>query len=251
MKLEQDWHVHTHRSLCGKPENTVSAITQTLDAHDMRLAGLSDHVDTPEQRGWFAQVVLDNRMDLEGLSPTCRIMIGTEASMLSPNRCALDAAMASELDFVMVACNHYHLDVVENPSQEDPAAYAAHHLEMLEGAASLGFVDTVAHPFLISKLGPETALEVLEHYDQTRLGDVLSAAAQADMAFEINPYACRHAIPWFRDLVAEARRRGAQFTLGSDSHTLGNIGFVPDGADLSPVEVCDAIGLAERDLKWP
>lgn len=251
MKLTQDWHVHTHRSKCGKPENKVSAIVETLDRRGMELAGLSDHIDTPEQREWFVEVARANRVDVRNALSCCRILVGTEATMLSPSRCALDPQLAAELDFVLVACNHYHLHVVENPSNRTPESYAAHYLDMLEGAASLGFATSVPHPFLNLSCGMDLALETLRCYDEGRLTAVLREAAAANMAFEINPYHARHAVEWFRGLVREARLHGVKFTLGSDSHTLAPIGYTDDKQGLPPEAVCHAVGLRPDDLRWP
>lgn len=249
MKLDQDWHIHTHRSKCGKPDNTVAAIVQVLDASGIRCAGLSDHIDERTERDWFAGVAAGNRADLAGLQSRPKILVGTEATMLSPARCALDADLADELDFVIVACNHYHLDIVENPDAATPQAYADHYLDMVQGAIDLGFADIIAHPFLHNKLGLAAGLDALERYDETRLQAVLRAAADAATAFEINPRQVQHAIPWYRNLVLEARRCGARFTLGSDAHTLADLGYRPVGDAMAPEVVCEAIGLTQADLK--
>ncbi len=68
------------------------------------------------------------------------------------------------LDYVIVSCNHYHLKHVENPNPGTPQAYANHYLDMLYGAAELGYVDTIGHPFyhqkLAKKLGKENLNEI-------------------------------------------------------------------------------------------
>lgn len=251
MELSQDWHIHTFRSNCAKPDSTVPAIVAKIDEAGLRLAGLADHIDSRQQRAWFETVVTANRKDLASLRPRCRVLIGAEATMLDPGRCALDADLAAELDFVIVACNHYHLEAVEKPASRSPRAYADHYLDMVLGAAESGFATSVSHPFYHAKLGPELALETLQSYDSGRLTEVLRAAAQAGMAFEINPQYLVHARPWYRGLVEEARRHGTKFTLGSDAHTPSDLGYgpLPDGADCGAL--CDAIGLTEADLRWP
>ncbi len=251
MQMKQDWHIHTYRSLCAKPENTVSAIVDVLDKGQMKLAGLADHINAPNERRWFRGVIQRNREDLAELHPQCRIMVGTEASMNSPEACSLGDELAAELDFVIVACNHYHLDCVENPTKEDAASYAPHYLDMVSGAAALGYADSISHPFILLKSSAELRTSVLAHYDETRLSEVLREAAEADMAFEVNPNYCRGNIEWFRDLVQEARRQGTKFTLGTDSHTLDTLNFPNNGEVMNSKAVCDAIGLTAEDLKWP
>ena len=249
MKLEQDWHIHTFRSKCGKPDNTVPSIVAKLDEAGMRLAGLADHINLPGERDWFTRVVAENRADLDALEPQCKVLVGAEATMLSPFLCALDADLAPSLDFVLIACNHYHLEAVENPPRRTPRAYADHYLDMLEGAIGLGFADAIAHPFLHTKLDAATAADTLRCYNETRLSGILHAAAQAGVAFEINPRQVCQAVEWHRDLVIEARRHGARFTLGSDSHTLSGIGYGPMGSGHLPSALCDTIGLTNADLK--
>jgi len=250
MRLEQDWHIHTFRSLCGKPDSTVPAIVAKLDSRGIRLAGISDHIDIREQREWFTDVVRQNRADLAALNPRCKVLVGTEATMLDPQTCALEADLAAELDFVIVACNHYHLEQVENPLTETPQAYADHYLDMVLGATELGFATTVSHPFLHGKLPPEKAFETLQCYDEGRLRDVLRAAAKAGMAFEINPGYLVHAMDWLRELLQEARAQGTKFTLGSDAHTLSQLGYEPWNGKLDPATLVDELGLRESDLKW-
>jgi histidinol phosphatase-like PHP family hydrolase len=250
MRLDQDWHIHTHRSKCGKPDNTVPAIAAKLDRCGVKFAGLADHIDTQEQRDWFMGVVAENRAEVGALDGSCRFLVGTEATMLAPGRCALDAALARELDFVLVACNHYHLDCVENPSTKTAEAYANHHLDMILGAASLGFVTSVSHPFTLLYGDGIDADEVLRSYSEERLTEVLRTAAEADMAFEISPYRAGNAHAWFRDLIQEARRHGTRFTLGSDAHTLDHVGYEPRD-DRDPRAICESIGLTDDDLRPP
>jgi histidinol phosphatase-like PHP family hydrolase len=168
--------------------------------------------------------------------------------MLSPTACALDADLARELDFVLVACNHYHLDPVENPRHETPESYAAHYIDMALGAVELGFADSITHPFMHDKLGPDAAAEALRHYDERRLSQLIEQAAEARVAFELNPYKVHQAIDWFRDLIQEGRRHGVQFTLGSDAHDIGLVGY-PNVDGLEPSSVCQALGLTQADLK--
>ena len=251
MELKQDWHIHTFRSKCGKSDNTVHAIVAALDHVGMRFAGISDHINARDERGWFEAVIESNRADLAALEPRCRMLVGTEATMLRPSLCALDADLAAELDFVIVACNHYHLDGVEKPAALTPQAYADHYLDMVLGAVELGFATTIAHPFLHSKLGLESGLETLQSYDEAKLSEVLRAAAKAEVAFEINPRQVQHAVEWRRELVSEGRRQGVKFTLGSDAHTLSDVGYRRVDGQTDPTIACKAIGLREDDLKWP
>jgi len=249
MELIQDWHIHTFRSGCGKEENTVEAILVAAQRAGLRLVGLADHINLPEERKTFLEILKENRRDLSALSTSCQVLVGTEATMLSPQRCCIGQDMVEYLDFVMVSCNHYHLFAVEKPLSETAGSFARHHMAMIRGAIELGFVDTIAHPFLCTKCG-KMAFPILKNIELKNLQEILALAGEAGVSFEIKPAHVGHAIPWFKDLVAEARRNKVRFTLGSDAHGLRPIGYPEDVQQMSPVHVCDSIGLQPADLRW-
>lgn len=251
MELKQDLHIHTIRSNCANRENTVQAIAATLDSRGVILAGLTDHIDSPEHEGLFEKVIAANRADARAAVSGCRILVGAEATMIDPNTCAATSALAGKLDFLMVSCNHYHLDIVQRPASMTPEALANHHLDLMFGAAQLGYATTVAHPFTNDYVPRELSLKAMACYNTGRLTALLRAAGQAGLAFEINPYRIRGHLEWFRDLVAEAKRHNVCFTLGSDSHSLSAIGFPPDNTPMQPHTICDVVGLTPENLAWP
>lgn len=268
MELRQDMHIHTFRSACCRDENTPDAVAQALDERGILLAGLTDHIDAPADQETFAANVAATRQAVRGLACHCRILVGAEVSMLTPESCAIDTTLAARLDFVMVSCNHFHIPWVQPPPEPTPAALARQHLDFIAGACDLGFATTVAHPFFNEYSPRELALQAMRAYPRKRLMDVLGKAARAGLAFEVNPYRIVPVLGWFHELVPEARRRGVHFTLGSDSHALDTIGFperpvaaglaehasAPQPAPWKRIqarEICDRIGLTPADLTWP
>jgi len=254
--IQQDLHIHTFRSNCGKPSNTVQAIIETLEKRNILLAGLTDHIDTVEQQPRFQTIAAANRADVSASPSPCRVLVGAEATMLSPQECALSSEMARRLDFVIVSCNHYHLAVVEKPKNPTPANYASHHLAMIRGAAQLGFVTIIAHPFLNDYCDVQLAKQTMKKYKEKELVETLQQLAKARVALEINPYRVVNALGWFKDLVVEGRRHGVKFSLGSDSHMLVRVGCPPEPIEdakgnYTPQKVCDSIGLSPEDLIWP
>ena len=215
------------------------------------MGGLCDHIDLPEQRTDFAKVIETNRREVESTPSQCRILVGAEASMLTPNVCALNPALAARCDYVVVSCNHYHLPALQRPDPLTPESLADHHLDMIMGAIRLGFTTIIGHPFLNDYCPRGLALAAMKHYDEVRLQKLLRAASGAGIAFEINPYRLRAVAPWFRDFIQEARRFNVRFALGSDAHTLAGIGFPSDGTPLSPKYVFRRIDLKPYDLIWP
>jgi histidinol phosphatase-like PHP family hydrolase len=251
MKLRQDLHIHTFRSACGQESNTVAAIAAALDEAGFLLGGICDHIDSPLQRESFAEMLAANRADRIGAPGTCTLLVGAEATMLSHRECALDADLAARADYVMVACNHYHLPGVEKPSSWTPHALAEHHCGMIEAALDLPFATAVCHPFFNTYCPEVLARETMRWYPEARIRELLAKAAARGVAFEINPYRIGPVTGWFRDFVSEARRQGARFLLGSDAHSLAPVGF-PDGPlARTPGQVCEAVGLVPADLAWP
>ncbi|MCC6698671.1 MAG: hypothetical protein IT365_23810 [Candidatus Hydrogenedentes bacterium] len=251
-RIRQDWHMHTHRA-GAKPDMIIKDMIAANESHGLDLMGISEHIDRVDQRAEFAEICKANRAEAEAVETRMSVMVGTESTMINPTTCAVSDEIAAQLDYVLVSCNHYHLDHVENPNPGTPEAYAAHYLDMLMGAAALGYADTIGHPFLHGKLskvlGPEGLQAVLKAYNEERLIEVLKTAAAANMAFEINPNHADGALEWFRDLVQEARLHGTKFTLGTDAHDIASLGY-PGRPNRPCAQILQDLTITDDDLKW-
>ena len=253
IRISQDWHMHTYRA-GGKPDAIVGDIIRTNDKYGLKLMGISEHIDRVDQRLEFREKIKANRSEASTVETKMHVMIGTESTMINPNLCAVGNEIPTLLDYVLVSCNHYHLNHVENPKSGSPQAYADHYLDMLMGAAELGYVDTIGHPFYHSKLRKkfdhEVLLKILSLYNEVRLIQVLKKAAQVNMAFEINPRHAALASEWFRDLIQEARVHGTKFTLGTDAHAIASLGYPDKPGSKTCLNILDELSLSNKDLKW-
>ncbi len=251
-RIKQDWHMHTYRA-GGKPDAIVANIIRTNENYGLELMGISEHIDRPDQRTEFIEKIKANRSEASVVPTKMKVMIGTESSMINPNLCAVGDEIPNLLDYVLVSCNHYHLKHVENPNSKTVQSYADHYLDMLMGATELGYVDTIGHPFLHSKLkgklGQEKLVKILKTYNEERLISVLKKSAEVNMAFEINPRHVDQALEWFRDLVQEARLHGTKFTLGTDAHAISSLGY-PDQPGRTCLDILNDLTLTDQDLKW-
>ena len=236
-------HVHTWRSSCAKPEMVLESISREARLAGLRYVGLSDHIDIAAHNERPAR----NREDLSLGSWDVEFLVGCEATVLSPASIAVFDDVARELDYVMVAANHYHLQSVENPAQRDPASYASHYLEMLQGVLGWGLANIVAHPFLHSKIGRiMNPLDVLEYYDWDRLERVMVESGERGLSFEIRPGLGSPAPRFFHELVRLCRRSGVKFSLGSDAHRLCEIAYPAEfGRELQ------SMGIRSSDLIDP
>lgn len=253
-RIRQDWHMHTWRA-GGKDDMKVADMITTNREYGLDLMGISEHVDRLDQRPAFKEKIAANRREVAAADAgDMKVMIGTESTMITPERCAVGDEIAAMLDFRLVSCNHYHLNHVENPDPATPENYAAHYLDMLWAAAELGYADTIGHPFYHSKLRKifdhDQLMAVLKAYDGERLEAVLKKAAEVDMAFEINPRHADNALEWFRDLIREGRRHGVKFTLATDAHAIASLGFPDNDTGRTCADILADLGITDDDLKW-
>lgn len=253
LRISQDWHMHTYRA-GGKPDAIVGDIIITNDKYGLKLMGISEHIDRIDQRSEFKEKIKANRSEANEVQTKMNVMIGTESTMINPNLCAVGNEIPTLLDYVLVSCNHYHLKHVENPKSGTAQAYADHYLDMLMGAAELGYVDTIGHPFYHSKLRKKFdhkgLSKILTLYNEVRLIQVLKKAAQVNMAFEINPRHAALATEWFRDLIQEARVHGTKFTLGTDAHAIASLGYPDKFGSKTCLSILHDLKLSKKDLKW-
>lgn len=221
MRLKYNLHIHTYHSPCATKRMKVEDIISKAEEVGFEIIGLSDHLDPLQVSLDF---VYSNRERLKEINPSMRVLVGCEMSMLSPKRATLNKSKAHLFDYIIAACNHYHLDWVERPKDETPSGYARHYLKMLEGAIDLGFVKIIAHPFYLNALGDFNQNEVISYYEQDELIRILKKAAQANIALELNPRT-----KFFPGLVKEViplcRLCGVRFVPGSDAHDLGEIAY--------------------------
>lgn len=244
--------MHTYRG-GGKPDAIVKDMIAVNEAYGLDLMGISEHIDRLDERKEFKEKVAANRREAAAVSTKMCVMIGTESTMINPETCAVGDEIAATLDYVMVACNHYHLGHVENPKPGTPDAYANHYLDLLMGAAALGYADSIVHPFFHTKLRKFMDIDslhlIMKAYDEERLVEVLKTAAKANMAFEINPRHADNALEWFKEFVQEARLHGAKFTLGTDAHALASLGY-PKGNGRTCEDILRDLTITDKDLKW-
>lgn len=253
-RIRQDWHMHTWRA-GGKDDMIVADMIKTNAEYGLDLMGISEHIDRLDEREEFQEKVAANRSEAGAASPgAMKVMIGTESTMINPKLCAVGEEIAAMLDYRLVSCNHYHLRHVENPAPATPENYAAHYLDMLWGAAELGYADTIGHPFYHQKLNKifdhDGLMAILKAYDTERLTDVLKKSAEVNMAYEINPRHADRALEWFRDLIQEGRRHGVKFTLGTDAHAIPSLGYPDNDSGRTCADVVTDLGLTDDDLKW-
>lgn len=231
--IDHDLHIHTHLSACchHKDKQTPALILELAREMGLRTVGFADHVWTtadPAPSGWYKpqdRSQIDRlRADLAAIETPLRVLVGCEADMIAPGRIGLDRATAESLDFVLLACSHFHMKgFVAQPAGTEPRALADHMLAFFRAGVESGLATSIAHPLL--------PIGFLEHFDRavdavtdSEFLDAFGRAAEKGVALEVTTgFLTAPSKPAFspdtplRFLIL-ARRAGCRFTLGSDAH---------------------------------
>ncbi len=239
--FDVDLHVHTQLSgCCSDPRQTVAEIARRAAQLGLRTIGLADHVwDNPawETTDWYRPQnvarLLPVRAQIAALAPDVRFLLGCEAEYAGDGRLGITAERAAELDFVLLACSHLHMDgLVRQPADPSPRALADLLLQLFREGVQSGLAHAIAHPF--SPHGrPEQACAALAAIRDTEFRDAFALAAQYGVAVELHPahfsVCCAPPGDPVRDaayarMLILARDAGVAFTMGSDAHTLADVG---------------------------
>jgi histidinol phosphatase-like PHP family hydrolase len=244
-------HIHTFRSSCAHDEMTVADIVERAQTAELEVIGLVDHVNVGSERE--ISFLAEDRRDVDQMRSDVTVLIGTEMTMLSPQRPAMTRDQAQGLDFVMVAANHYHLtEIVEQPPDRSPEGLADHALAMLEGAIEVARADIIAHPLVLTKAGWIPPDEIMKQLTPERLAPVLRKAGERGTAMELNPRLVERFREFYAIFIPACKQHGVRFALGSDAHSLDAIPYTEDGVyrGAGPDELA-ALGVAEADLIDP
>ncbi|MBN1352884.1 hypothetical protein JXJ21_26075 [candidate division KSB1 bacterium] len=225
-KFQYNLHIHSAKSNCAKPEMTLPAIMDRALSADFDLIGISDHIDLRERPADF---LFETKAEIDALNPPIPILAGCETTQIAPHVFALSDETAQALDYVIVACNHYHLPHVEQPPDPTLEAFASHHFQMLEGAILWKYTDIIAHPFcprVPEAIRNDFDFERLERsYSEAQLRNIILLACQHDVAFEINPGYYFRMPRVYKILIAEGKKAGLKFSPGTDAHSLSSVDF--------------------------
>jgi histidinol phosphatase-like PHP family hydrolase len=257
MRLSHDLHVHTYISACcsEKKRHIPSAILALAEQMGISTIGFADHVwVNPDLKpsNWYRpqdeSQITRLRADLKTVSTRLRVLVGCEAEMIAPGKFGITRAFAETLDFVLLACSHFHMtDFVAQPPSATPAALAKHMLEFFRSAVSSGLATSIPHPLLPCGHMDQFDAAIAALSD-AELQDAVGLAAERGVALEITtgfiPKAdSKFSIETPIRFLALAKRAGCKFTFGSDAHT-------PEVQKRLPelMEIVQALGLTEEDL---
>jgi len=250
MSFPYNLHIHSHKSRCARDNMTLDAILTKASSVGFELIGISDHIHFKSDSTDF---LFETRTELEKLKTkfALPVLLGCETTQLSPTEISLSNEVASQLDYVIVSSNHYHISQVERPVKNTLEAYIDHQLEMIEGAISYEFTNIIAHPFYL-RLNPDS-IEYQEYeakFDLKKLKTVLKLAAHKKVAFEVNPVYFMLYTRLYPAFIQMAQELGVKLAPGTDAHKLEIIDFKHRYPDESMPGIHN-LGLNSDDLYWP
>ena len=258
-----DLHIHTYLSACcsDKARQTPSNILRQAAGLGLETIGFSDHIwVNPElaPSGWYgpqgAGQIEKLRKDLAATEAPLRVLVGCEAETIAPGRFGVTPAFAESVDYVLLACSHFHMtEFVEQPISRTPRSVAEHLLRFFRSAVQSGLADIIPHPFL--------PFGFLDLYDaaiatipDAEFLEAFGLAAECGVAIEITAAFFPPNQDSFRDkpglsletpmrTLQLARQAGCRFSLGSDSHCPEDMNSLPrlryflDNLSLAPEDL--------------
>lgn len=274
MKLTHDIHTHTHLSICGKEDATISYYVQSAKELGLKTVGIADHMwdaKIPFAPGfshslsagptgesvinWYrAQDIPHCRQILKEIQETDTqgiiFLFGGEVDYAPGIGPAITEGEAEKLDFMVVPNSHTHH--VMDKSLYEP--YERHGEFMVRAAMEIctsplsRYVTSLAHPF-DPVCCPYPEEYVIDAIPEHQFREVFCAAKEHGIAAEINSSCFQKMSPeeiqnnWMFHVLSIAKSCGCTFTFGSDSHSKGAQASLPQC-----LRVAELLGLTEQDL---
>ena len=263
MKFTQDIHVHTKLSACAKPEavakdyliqakelgfDTIAFADHMWDKAVGEMGGFYQYQDVPHVLRLREQMT---ELDEAGI----RYLIGCECEYdYAHHDIAISREGAEQLDHLLVPISHTHI-VCPRDIRDDVAKHADFmfraFMDVVE-SKNAKYVTAIAHPF--AAVGcPYPKEDVMKLYTESMFRECFTAAAQADIAMEFNPFMFSAAKSnekedlldnCFVQMLIIAKQCGCRFTYGSDKHSA-----VDYKRHERTEAAADAMGLTEEDIK--
>lgn len=223
-----NYHIHTNLSRCGKRDMTLEAAVKAAEAAGLKEIAITDHIhpfETPKLKR-NAHVLLPQRAALQ---TNVKVYLGAELSAHGVNKYTLKYA-DFPLEYKLYAHNHYHMRGWEQPHDRSPFGYKEHCKQTLYNAIASGKPDCFAHPFIDRYIVREfeddygfTPGCITDLWTENELGDLMCAAKEKQIAWELNTTAFRSYTSFMRRYYHIGKEVGVCFNVGSDAHCAENV----------------------------
>ena len=258
MNIDHDLHIHTYLSSCclQKDRQRPSAILDLAGQMGVNTVGFADHIwanpNLPPS-DWYrpqdANQTARLRADLSSLSTSLRVLVGCEAEMIAPGKIGITPEYARKLDYVLLACSHFHMrGFVEQPASGAPKDLARHLVRFFTAAVKSGLATAIPHPFF--PCGYETQYDAaIDAIPDTEFLDVFGPAAERGVGIEVTsvflpaPPERAFALETPVRVLSLAKQAGCRFTFGTDAHEPDTQKRLPE---LRPL--VEAVGITAHDV---
>lgn len=242
--IDHDLHVHTYlSSCCGDKDNQrPKNILAVAEKMGLNTIGFADHLwvnPQVEPSDWYRpqdeRQITRLRHELTSLSSPVHFLVGCEAETVAPGKFGITQEFAESLDYVGLACSHFHMDgFVQQPRDGTPRSIGVHLLAFFTSAARSGLATVIVHPF--KPFGYESQYDnTIAALSDAELVDTFSVAAELGVAIEIttsflpptdekdSSAASIWSIETPLRILSLAKAAGCKFCFGSDAHSPGGM----------------------------
>jgi len=240
-----DYHIHT--VYCGHAHAAmrVEAAIEQAEGLGLEEIVFLEHCDGPGDLKTIDRI----RRDVAEARPGIRVLVGAECS-LAPKEPFRLGARPDGADVVAFSIHHYptttvaHYDKPRFDPEEKEKILAVWNRAVCEVLGAYD-IDVFCHPFFAMPVGG-----IIEDFDDAFAAsarEVFDVMRERGVAFELNDSMTRKlsrkVLAGYGALVAEAKKAGLKFALGSDAHALEQIGSCSWVA-----EVVREVGLSGDDF---
>jgi len=221
-----DFHIHTSYSSDG--EDAVAPIVEAAEARELAAIAITDH--GPELSvGISPDKIIPMLQDIELARKDARIpvLIGMEANIVGTDgEIDLDEWVVEKLDVVVVGLHRL------GSFGHRPEELAREYLSAVMNVVKRQRVDILVHPFQFHRyLAP--------HLSQDEMDEFVKLAAEKEVAIELNS---KYRVP-DEDLLRACLRDGVKLSIGTDAHTVAEVGRLD-----WPMAMLRRVGAKAEDL---
>jgi histidinol phosphatase-like PHP family hydrolase len=214
-----DLHVHTALSPCGWAEMSLEAIIRAAEEQGIEHLAITDHIHPGTDRAIVAQV----GDEIRRVEKSIDVYLGCEVDITAVGAHEVDQDLLQMTDFVIVSANHFQETFVSQPRSAGKTDVALHFLEMFNYAASLEFVDVIAHPLYVmpGTYDPKAPAEL----SAEDLMPAIRMLKKNNIAVEISRRALApEQTPFLLSFYRLCKQESVKFSIGSDAHKLADVG---------------------------
>jgi putative hydrolase len=212
MNLKEDYHVHSNYNDHSAADLTIQNVVRHAENIGLRILAFTEHVRKIGSSNWIPRYL----KEIESCKSSIEIIPGFEGKILPDG--SIDCPKECSKDYFLIASFHSRF--------KDKRTW----LDALSIAIQDPYVDVLGH------LAPEETFTV----DRDEIEELASLIVANKKIIELN--AKYHRPP--KDWIQIFKKRGVFFHLGSDAHSLAEVGHFESISDL--INIVNASSLQDE-----